>query len=228
MALVAPSVPSFSEALSSEERIGIIAEIKKASPSAGVLREDLDVDALAALYRDAGARAISVVTEERFFQGRLGWVGAAARASGLPVLRKDFLFSPYQIAETRAAGASGVLLIVAMLDADELSLLLELAGEYGLDALVEVHDEGELDEALGAGARIVGVNNRDLKTFEVDLETSLRLAERIPGNVLFVAESGIRGKADIDRLREAGADAFLVGEALLRSGEPARVLGSLI
>jgi indole-3-glycerol phosphate synthase len=228
MAVVAAPVPSFREALSSRDGGAIIAEIKKASPSAGVLRSDLDVGSLAGLYRDAGASAVSVVTEEQFFQGSLAWVGQAGRASGLPVLRKDFLFAPYQIAETRAAGASAVLLIAAMLEPEELSRLLGLAGEYGMDALVEVHDEAELDEALEAGAHIVGVNNRSLETFEVDLETSLRLGPRIPEGILFVAESGIRDRNDVERLREAGADAFLIGETLLRSGEPARVLEALL
>jgi indole-3-glycerol phosphate synthase len=169
-----------------------------------------------------------VVTEERFFAGNLGWVRIARETSGLPVLRKDFLFDPYQIAETRAAGASAVLLIVAMLDPAELSQLMTSAGQVGLDVLVEVHDEAELDEALKAGAGIIGVNNRNLKTFEVDLETSLRLGERIPGDVLFVAESGIRDRADIARLQAAGADAFLIGESLVRSEDPGRVLGAFL
>lgn len=228
MASVAAPVPGFRESLSSAGGGAIIAEIKKASPSAGVLRSDLDVSGLASLYRDAGASAVSVVTEEQFFQGSLAWVGQASRASGLPVLRKDFLFAPYQIAETRAAGASAVLLIVAMLEPEDLTRLLGLAEEYGMDALVEVHDESELDEALAAGASIVGVNNRNLKTFEVDLETSVRLGERIPESVLFVAESGIHDRGDVARLRDAGADAFLIGESLLKAGDPALALKALL
>jgi len=228
MASVAGAVPSFRDAISRPGGPRIIAEIKKASPSAGCLVEELDVARLAASYRDSGAAAISVVTEEQFFAGHLGWVRVAAAASGLPVLRKDFLFDPYQVAETRAAGASAVLLIAAMLRPEELAVLLAAAREYGLDALVEVHDEAELDEALGAGATIVGVNNRDLKTFEVSLETSLRLGARIPDEVLFVSESGIRGKPDLDRLRTAGADAFLIGESLLRSENPGRALEAFL
>jgi indole-3-glycerol phosphate synthase len=228
MARVAAEVPSFREAIAGPHRIRIIAEIKKASPSAGVLVPDLDVRSLARAYRDSGASAISVVTEERFFQGNLGWIRVAQKESGLPVLRKDFLFDPYQIAETRAAGASAVLLIVAMLDAVELSNLLDAAGEFGLDALVEVHDEAELDEALLAGAGIIGVNNRDLRTFEVDLETSMRLGGQIPEAALFVAESGIRNRSDLDRLRGAGADAFLIGESLLSSGDPGFRLGAFL
>lgn len=228
MASVAPDVPSFREAISPGSSVRIIAEIKKASPSAGVLAPTLDVAAVGRAYRDAGACAISVVTEETFFQGSVGWVKEALTASGLPILRKDFLFDSYQIAETRAAGASAVLFIVAMLEPEELRHLLEVAAGYGLDALVEVHDEGELEEALAAGATIIGVNNRNLKTFEVDLETSLRLGARMPDSVLFVAESGIRERADLERLREAGAHAFLIGESLIRSEDPGRALGAFL
>jgi indole-3-glycerol phosphate synthase len=225
---VAPPVPSFCEALRGSDGTRIIAEIKKASPSAGVLAPDLDVRRLAGAYREAGARAVSVVTEEQYFQGSLAWVRVAQKESALPVLRKDFLFDPYQIAETRAGGASAVLLIVAMLDSEELRRLLGVAGEYGLDPLVEVHDEAELDEALSAGAGIIGVNNRDLRTFEVDLETSVRLGESIPDDVLFVAESGIHDRADLERLRRAGADAFLIGETLLRSDDPGAALEAFL
>ena len=228
MASVAPEVPSFRAALAVGGPTRVIAEIKKASPSAGVLAADLDVSALATTYRDAGAAAISVVTEEQFFQGSLAWVRTAAKASGLPVLRKDFLFDTYQIAETRAAGASAVLLIAAMLREDELKDLLEAASEFGLDALVEVHDEAELDEALSAGAAIVGVNNRDLKTFEVTIETSVRLGALIPEGTLFVAESGIRQKIDLERLRTAGADAFLIGESLVRAEDPGKTLEAML
>jgi len=228
MAQVAPEVPSFRDAVDRGDAIHIIAEIKKASPSAGVLAPVLDVEQTARMYRDAGASAISVVTEERYFQGSLGWVKVAGRASGLPVLRKDFLFDAYQIAETRAAGASAVLLIVAMLRPEELRNMLDAAREFRLDALVEVHDESELEEALGAGATIIGVNNRDLKTFEVDLETSIRLGERIPAGTVFIAESGIRKREDIERLRRAGARAFLVGEALVGSGYPKAALEALL
>ena len=228
MASTAGEVPSFREALEAPGRTRVIAEIKKASPSAGVLIESLDVSALASSYAAAGASAISVVTEEDFFEGDLGWVSQAAKASGLPVLRKDFIFDSYQLAETRAAGASAVLLIVAMLQPKELGQLLGSASAFGLDALVEVHDEAELEEALEAGASIIGVNNRDLKTFEVNIETSVRLGERIPDEVLFVAESGIRQRADIERLSGAGANAFLIGERLVRAADPETALKELL
>ena len=228
MASTGDRVPSFRKALEAGTQTRIIAEIKKASPSAGVLIDDLDVVALAETYARAGASAISVVTEEDFFQGSIAWVGLAARSSGLPILRKDFVFDAYQLAETRAAGASAILLIVAMLEPDELGELLEASTEFGIDALVEVHDEIELEEALGAGASIVGVNNRDLKTFDVNLETGMRLGRQIPEGVLFVAESGIEQKSDILRLGDAGADAFLVGERLVRSEDPEAALKVLL
>ncbi len=228
MAATAAPVPSFRNALEADGRTRIIAEVKKASPSAGVLIADLDVAALAGTYARSGASAISVVTEEDFFKGSLAWVGLAARSSGLPVLRKDFIFDAYQLAETRAAGASAALLIVAMLETGELVRLLESCGEFGLDALVEVHDEVELAEALEAGASIIGVNNRDLKTFEVSLQTGIRLGELIPDGVLFVAESGIHKKTDVQQLGEAGADAFLIGERLVRSKDPGAALKELL
>ena len=224
----AGDVPSFRRALEKASRTGIIAEIKKASPSAGTLVEDLDVAGLASEYAAAGAAAISVVTEEDYFQGNLGWVRVASAASGLPVLRKDFIFDEYQVLETRAAGASAVLLIVAVLRPEELERLLRVTEELGMDALVEVHDELELTEALEAGASIVGVNNRDLKTFEVRLETSETLGPRIPDDVLFVAESGIRSREDMDRLSSAGAAAFLVGEQLIRAPDPGAALRELL
>jgi indole-3-glycerol phosphate synthase len=228
MASMAAPRPSFRKALEIPERTRIIAEIKKASPSAGVLIDDLDVASLARAYAQAGASAVSVVTEEDLFQGNLGWVREAADASALPVLRKDFVFDPYQVFETRAAGASAVLLIVAMLDPEELKSLIEKADQVGLDVLVEVHDERELEEALGAGAEVVGVNNRDLRTFEVQLETSVLIGAKVPDDVLFVAESGIHSREDIDMLSEAGADAFLIGERLVRSPDPAEALREML
>src|SRR5262245_14911848 len=171
MAETAKPVPSFREALQRTERVRIIAEVKKASPSKGVLKADLDPAKQAAVYAEAGACAISVVTEEDFFQGDLGWVGKIGESSQLPVLRKDFVYDNFQIYETRASGASAILLIVAMLQPEELKDLLALARRLKLDALVEVHDEAELGEALEAGASIIGVNNRDLKTFNVDVQT---------------------------------------------------------
>jgi indole-3-glycerol phosphate synthase len=228
MAHEAEHVPSFCDALQCPKPIRIIAEIKKASPSKGTLRAQLDAEELAGAYAHAGAVAISVVTEEDFFQGDLAWIAKVHRVSNSPVLRKDFVFDPIQVYETRAAGASALLLIAAMLTTRELRQLLNLAREIHLDALVEVHDEAELEEALEAGAQIVGVNNRDLKTFDVNIGTSLRLAQRIPNDRLFVVESGIHSSADIARLLEAGADAFLIGEHLITADDPGSALRGLL
>lgn len=228
MAETAKPVPSFRNALQQGGPVRIIAEVKKASPSKGVLKADLDPATQARAYRDAGACAISVVTEEDFFQGDLGWVGTIRDASGLPVLRKDFVYEPFQVYETRAAGASAILLIVAMLEPGRLKDLIGLARDLNLDTLVEVHDETELGEALEAGAGLVGVNNRDLKTFHVDIQTSVGLAKIIPDDRVFVVESGIHSKADIDLLLNSGADAFLIGEHLLTSADPAAALRSLL
>jgi indole-3-glycerol phosphate synthase len=223
----AAQVPSFRESLQTLKRVRVIAEVKKASPSKGVFTPNFSVQALVDSYAEAGASAISVVTEEDFFHGNLGWIAEIREKCTLPVLRKDFVFDPYQIYETRNAKASAVLLIVAMLRPEELRRFVSLAREVGLDALVEVHDEIELREALDAGAEIIGVNNRNLKTFEVDIQTSHRLAKLIPGECTFVVESGIRNRADVDALLEAGADAFLIGETLIVSKDPAATLRGL-
>jgi indole-3-glycerol phosphate synthase len=228
MAETTKPVPSFREALLRPDRVNIIAEVKKASPSKGVLREALDPAQLAETYTQAGACAISVVTEEDFFQGDLSWVNKIKSASDLPVLRKDFLWQAFQIYETRAAGASAILLIVAMLQPGELKELIALSQQLRLEALVEVHDETELAEALEAGASIIGVNNRDLKTFDVTLQTAIRLAKLIPEDRLFVVESGIHTKSDIDLLIDAGADAFLIGEHLLTASNPAAAMRGLM
>ncbi len=228
MAETVPAAPSFHDALLTPRRVRIIAELKKASPSRGVLSESLDIEKTAHVYARAGAVAISVVTEEDFFQGDLAWLNKARKSSGLPVLRKDFVFDPFQVYETRGAGASAILLIVAMLDPAQLKDLLAVAESVKLDALVEVHDENELDEALGAGATIIGVNNRNLKTFEVDLQTSYRLAKLIPEDRLLVVESGIHNREDVNGLVDAGADAFLVGEYFVTSDDPASALRGLL
>jgi indole-3-glycerol phosphate synthase len=228
MASQAGTPPSFKEALQGTKPVRVIAEVKKASPSKGVFSETFSVPDLVKAYSDAGASAISVVTEEDFFQGTLGWIGEIRSLTSLPVLRKDFVYDPYQVYETRAAKASAILLIVAMLMAEELRRLVSLSKEVGLDALVEVHDETELREALEAGAEIIGVNNRDLKTFNVDVETSRRLGKLIPDDRLFVVESGIRDRRDIDTLLEAGADAFLIGETLIRSANAGETLRGLL
>jgi indole-3-glycerol phosphate synthase len=227
MAETAKPVPSFREALQTPKRVRMIAEIKKASPSKGVLKADLDPAQQASAYAQAGACAVSVVTEEDFFQGDLSWIEKAANASTLPVLRKDFIYDTFQVYETRATGASAILFIVAMLDPNELKDLIAVARRVQLEALVEVHDEIELGEALEAGASIIGINNRDLKTFKVDLKTSLRLAKLIPDDRLLVVESGISTKTDIDLLLNAGADAFLIGEYFLTSPDPAAAIRGL-
>ena len=223
-----PAVPSFTDSLQNSKRVRIIAEVKKASPSKGLFRADFSVPKLVSAYTEAGASAISVVTEEDFFQGNVGWIAEINGMSPLPVLRKDFVFDPYQIYETRNAKASAILLIVAMLEPEELRRFLSVASEIGLDALVEVHDETELREAVDAGAKIIGVNNRNLKTFEVDVETSHRLSKLIPSDCFFIVESGIRDRADIDRLLESGADAFLIGETLIVADDPAATLRGLL
>ncbi len=195
----------------------VIAEIKAASPSAGVIVENPDVSAIATAYRDGGAAAISVVTEPHFFSGSREWLYRAGKASGLPVIMKDFIVEPVQIFRGIAAGADAVLLLASILDTNKLQEFLAIVDEVGRDAVVEVHDEQELSSAVTAGARIIGVNNRDLRDFSVALETSEKLAPLIPADRVKVSESGIRSRADVARLARAGFDAFLVGESLLRS-----------
>jgi len=205
----------------------IIAEMKKASPSKGVLREDFAPAALAREYEDNGAAAISVLTDGPFFQGSLADLRAARQAVRLPALRKDFTLNEYHVVEAAANGADAVLLITAILEEKQIRDLRELAGGWGMAAVVEVHNQRELKTALDAGADIVGVNNRNLKTFEVALETSLQLADQIPAGVLRISESGIHSRADIQRLADAGFHAFLVGEHLLKSASPGAALSAL-
>lgn len=197
--------------------VSLIAEVKRASPSKGLLCPDLDPGALAREYEAGGASAISVLTDERFFQGSLDDLRAVRQSVDLPVLRKDFVLDPYQVYEARTAGADAVLVIVAVLDDDTLSSLYRLVRALGMAALVEVHDEAELGRALAIEPRIIGVNNRDLRTFDVDLETTARLRALVPDDVVLVAESGIHTPADVARLAAMGADAMLVGEALVRA-----------
>ena len=196
----------------------LIAEVKKASPSAGIIAGEFDPVAIARGYEAAGAHAVSVLTDEQFFQGHLDHLRAVRAAIGLPVLRKDFVLDEVQIFEAGAAGADAILLIVAALDDAALHHLLDTARACQLDALVEVHTLAELDRALEADAEIIGINNRNLTTFEVDLANTETLAEQVPAGVLLVSESGIRSAADSRRARDAGADAILVGEALMRRG----------
>jgi indole-3-glycerol phosphate synthase len=205
----------------------IIAEIKRASPSRGLFAPDADPARLAESYARGGAAALSVLTEERHFAGSLPDLEAARAAAPLPVLRKDFTLDPYDVAEAAAHGADAVLLIAALLETGRLRRLREYAEALGLAALVEVHNRAELEAALEAGARLIGVNNRDLRTFEVRLETSLELAPHLPAGALKVSESGIGSAAEVRRLREAGFHAFLVGEHLMTAPDPAAAVRAL-
>lgn len=206
----------------------VIAECKRRSPSKGVLRDPYDPVAIARGYAAAGAAAISVLTNERFFGGTLGDLRAVRAAVPIPVLRKDFVIDPYQLEEARAAGADAVLLIVAALPADRLDALHRAALELGLEVLTEVHDERELEVALGIGAAIIGVNNRNLRTFVTDLATSERIAGLVPPGTLLVAESGLRDGADLARLARSGIGAFLVGEAFMTAPEPGTALAAML
>jgi indole-3-glycerol phosphate synthase len=199
----------------------IIAELKKASPSRGLLVPGYDPAVIAPAYERGGAAALSVLTDAPNFQGSLADLATARAATRIPVLRKDFTMDPFHVAEAAAWGADAILLIAAILTDPELRHLRELAEKYRMTALVEVHDSTELDRAIDSGARVIGVNSRDLRTFEVRLETSLRLAERMPASVLRVAESGIRSGADVRRLSAAGYHAFLVGEHLVTAADKA-------
>lgn len=205
----------FDQALKRGEDIGVIAEFKKASPSKGMIRPGAEPEEIGPIYASHGASAVSVLTDNRFFQGCDEDLVAMRRSVPVPVLRKEFIVDEYQVHETAALGADAMLLIAAVLDDDRLEALQRTAATYGLHCLVEVHDEGELDRALAAGSRIVGVNNRDLSDFTVSLETSLRLRPRIPGGIVTVSESGIHTRDDVLRLRQAGFDAVLVGESLM-------------
>jgi len=212
----------------SREGVAVIAELKKASPSKGLIRENFRPAELALELAAAGAAALSVLTDEEFFQGSLGNLRAASAAVAIPCLRKDFIIDEFQLVEARANCADAVLLIVAALTAQELSTLAAGVRRHGLDVLCEVHDGEELQRALDAGFDLIGVNTRDLRTFKVDLETAFALAARFPANVVRVAESGIHSAEDVARLRAAGYDAFLVGESLMRAASPREALRSLL
>ncbi|MDH7568523.1 MAG: indole-3-glycerol phosphate synthase TrpC [Armatimonadota bacterium] len=212
----APPTTDFTAALGKGHQVNLVAELKRASPSKGVIRADFDPAAIAAAYTAGGAAALSVLTDRRFFQGGLEFLSMARAASPLPILRKDFVIDPYQLYEARAAGADAVLLIAAALGADEMHRYLELAGELGLHVLVEVHDLPELQAVLATGAPVVGINNRNLRTFETHLETTEILAPQVPAGRVVVSESGIHTRADVERVAAAGVHAILVGEALMR------------
>jgi indole-3-glycerol phosphate synthase len=217
----------FRRALQQHQGTAVIAELKKASPSKGLIRANFDVETLATELQSAGAAALSVLTEEQFFQGSLKNLRMASAATTLPCLRKDFTVDEFQIIEARANHADAILLIVAALSQGELTGLRRKAKELALDVLCEVHDENELQRALDAGCDLIGVNSRNLKTFEVDLATAFNLAHKTPANVVSVAESGIGSASDIRDLKAAGYQAFLIGESLMRSKSPAEALRAL-
>jgi indole-3-glycerol phosphate synthase len=220
----------FRRALAERSRSGpaVIAELKKASPSRGLIRADFDPASLAGELEAAGAAALSVLTDEEFFQGSLENLRRASASSSLPCLQKDFIVDDFQLLQARAYGADAILLIVAVLSKAELDSLAKKSRDLGLDVLCEAHDHDELARAIDAGCELIGVNNRNLRTFKVDPQTTLRLAELIPKNVIGVAESGIEKGADIARLRSAGYRAFLIGESLMKAESPGEMLRSLL
>jgi indole-3-glycerol phosphate synthase len=207
--------------------VAIIAELKKASPSKGLIRAGFRPSELARELEQAGAAALSVLTEAQFFQGSLDYLREASSSSSLPCLRKDFIIDEFQIVEARANRADAILLIVAALDQKQLGLLARIARSHSLDVLCEAHDEEELQRALEAGCDLIGINSRNLRTFEINLETAFRLVEKLPAGCVRVAESGIQSGAEIARLRSAGYDAFLIGEALMKAERPGEALAKL-
>jgi indole-3-glycerol phosphate synthase len=213
-----PSSCDFQSALQ-RTGVGLIAEVKRASPSKGILRDDLDPVHCAQIYQHNGAVAVSVLTEENFFKGSLKDLQTVCEAVSLPVLRKDFIFDPYQVYESRAAGADAVLLIIAILSDALLANLYRLINQLGMAALVEVHDAGELRRALSLSPGVVGINNRDLMTFKVNLDTTALLIPQCPRNLITVAESGIHSRPDVQRLHELGVNAMLVGESIVTADD---------
>jgi indole-3-glycerol phosphate synthase len=227
-AQAAPRGAEFESALGMTGRVNVIAECKRRSPSKGVLAADYDAPSIATRYQAGGAVAISVLTEPTFFDGALDHLAAVRRAVVLPLLRKDFIVDEYQLFEARANGADAVLLIVAALEQAELVGLQTRAWELGLAALVEVHDEEELTRAIDGGARLIGVNNRNLRTLQVDIDGSYRLAGRIPKGVIGVSESGLSSRSDLERLAAAGYRAFLIGERFMTDPDPAAAIQKLL
>jgi len=215
----APAVRDFTAALKAAEGIGLIAEIKQASPSAGIIRDDFDPVAIARTYESHGAACLSVLTDERFFQGHLSFLQKVRSVAGIPVLRKDFLLDRYQVLEARLAGADCVLLIAECLDDAALADLFQYAAELGMESLIEIYEPENLDRVLRLNPRLVGVNNRNLKTFVTDLNHTLTLQQHVPEGVLLVGESGIRTREDVQRLQAAGVGGILVGETLMRADD---------
>ena len=229
-ARAAPPPRGFARAIRARVEAGgaaVVAELKRASPSKGVLRENFDPASIAASYERAGATCLSVLTDRPFFQGAPEYLVAARDACALPVLRKEFIIDEYQVAESRALGADAILLIVAALDDARLAGLEACARDYGLDVLVEVHDAAELDRALELATPLIGINNRNLRTFDVSLHTTLELLPRVPGDRIVVTESGIVAQRDVAQLRRHGVRAFLVGEAFMRAPDPGAALRAL-
>lgn len=225
-----PPARGFVRAIERRVRAGeaaVIAEVKKASPSKGVIRADFDPAAIAHSYEAGGAACLSVLTDVDFFQGSNAYLGQARAACTLPVLRKDFIVDPYQVYEARLIGADAILLIVAALEDGPMIELAGLAMELGMDVLVEVHDIDELERALQTDCALIGINNRDLRTFEVSLDTTLAMKDAVPPDRILVTESGIATRADVARLRAAGVHAFLVGESFMRAPDPGRALREL-
>ena len=210
------------------DTVKLIAELKKASPSKGVIRKDFDPVRIASIYEEKGAHAMSVLTEEDFFQGDLSFIRQVRGVTTVPLLRKDFIFDEYQLYESRVHGADAVLLIAAILDKNQADEYLSLAAELGLRVLFEVHDEYDLEKALGVDAHIIGINNRDLRTLQIDLATTFRLRKDIPEGKIVVSESGIRSREDAGRLMAAGIDAMLVGTSLMEAGDIGKAIDALM
>ena len=223
-----PPMDMKSALTSSSKPIRIIAEVKKASPSKGVIREDFDPVVIAETYETYGASAISILTEENFFCGSLNYLKAIRNVTGIPLLCKDFIFDDYQVYQARTHGADAFLLIAAILDNDELARLLRLGRGMGMEAIVEVHDFKELRRVLHTGVEIIGINNRDLRTFKTDIETTIELLRGVPEDRIVVSESGINTCEDISKLKQSGADAFLIGESLMREANIAEKLSELL
>ena len=214
------AVRGFKQAISVRDKINLIAEIKKASPSKGIIRSDFDPEAIARIYESNGAAAISVLTDEKFFQGRLSFLAdVRSVTSSVPLLRKDFIIDEYQIYQSRLAGADAILLIAAILNLSTLDRYLNIANEIGLDCLVEVHSGDELDMVLKTDAPIIGINNRDLRTFNTDIQTTAKLSEKVPEDRVIVSESGIFSREDVKFLSKFNVNAVLVGESLMRSDD---------